>query len=273
MTNKELKIEFSNLLARIKQTDFLKSDKILRRQYIYALRDLIRLLNNQISIDLSYWINIQVRLKAYIEIYQKEKIIDEIGIRELLTLILNGLDEYKLVGFNSSSFYEDEVKKLTEDIKEKSQEVNTYVDTVYDINNKSNEVQNLRLELDRLRKQLEIEKNNNLDRSTTSLHYYAELVKAQNKLNEKEKELREALEKKKELEVTRRELTEQQKLVAQYKAEQQKAKEKESAIENWKVKIKTAFGVLNDPINKLVDEHKRLEWLYNVYKWSSTVLV
>lgn len=178
-----------------------------------------------------------------------------------------------MVGFNSSSFYEDEVKKLTEDIKEKSQEVNTYVDTVYDINNKSNEVQNLRLELDRLRKQLEIEKNNNLDRSTTSLHYYAELVKAQNKLNEKEKELREALEKKKELEVTRRELTEQQKLVAQYKAEQQKAKEKESAIENWKVKIKTAFGVLNDPINKLVDEHKRLEWLYNVYKWSSTVLV
>lgn len=90
MTNKELKIEFSNLLARIKQTDFLKSDKILRRQYIYALRDLIRLLNNQINIDLSYWINIQVRLKAYIEIYQKEKIIDEIGIRELLTIILDG---------------------------------------------------------------------------------------------------------------------------------------------------------------------------------------
>lgn len=273
MTNKELKIEFSNLLARIKQTDFLKYNENLRIQYIEALRGIIKLLNNQTDVDLSYWVSVQVTLKTYINLYQKEKITEDVGIRELLTIILDGLDKYKLVGFNSSSFYEGEVKKLTEDIKEKSQEVNTYVDTVYDINNKSYEIENLRLELDRLRKQLEVEKNNNLDRSTTSLHYYAELVKTQNKLNEKEKELREALEKKKELEVTRRELTEQQKLVAQYKAEQQKAKEKESAIENWKVKIKTAFGVLNDPINRLVEEHKRLEWLYNVYKWSSAVLV
>lgn len=273
MTNIELKNEFSNLLSRIKQTDFLKNDEMLRRQYIYSLRDIIKLLSKQISIDLSYWINIQVRLKNYIEIYQKDNIIDEVGIRELLTLILDGLDKYKLFGFNSSSFYADEVKKLTEDIKEKSQEVNTYVDTVYDINNISNEIQNLRLELDRLRKQLEVEKNNNLDISTTSLHDYAELVRTQKKLTEKEKELIEALEKKKELEVLRRELSEQQRLVTQYKAEQQKAKEKESAIEDWKVKIKTAFGVLNDPINKLDKEHERLVWLYNVYKWASAFLV
>ena len=273
MTSIELKNVFSDLLSRIKQTDFLKNDEKLRRQYIYSLRDIIKLLSKQISIDLSFWINIQARLKNYIEIYQKENIIDEVGIRELLTLILFGLNKYKLLGFNSSSFYADEVKKLTEDIKEKSQEVNTYVNTVYDINNISNEIQNLRLELDRLRKQLEVEKNNNLDISTTSLHDYAELVRTQKKLTEKEKELIEALEKKKELDVLRRELSEQQRLVAQYKAEQQKAKEKESAIEDWKVKIETAFGVLNDPINKLDKEHERLVWLYNVYKWSSAALV
>lgn len=273
MTNIELKSVFSNILSRIKQTDFLKNDEILRRQYIYSLRDIIKLLSKQISIDLSYWINIQVRLKAYIDLYQKERIIDEVGIRELLTLILDGLDKYKFVGFNSSSFYEGEVKKLTEDMKEKSQEVKTYVDTVYDINNKSNEIKNLRLELDRLRKQLEVEKNNNLDRSTTSLRYYAELVRTQKKLTEKEKELIEALEKKKKLEVLRRELAEQQRLVAQYKAEQQKAKEKENAIEDWEKKIIIAFEDLREPINKLEKEHQRLVWLYDVYKWSSAFLV
>lgn len=273
MTNIELKNEFSNLLSRIKQTDFLKNDEMLRRQYIYSLRDIIKLLSKQISIDLSYWINIQVRLKNYIEIYQKDNIIDEVGIRELLTLILDGLDKYKLFGFNSSSFYEGEVKKLTEDMKEKSQEVKAYFDTVYDINNKSNEIKNLRLELDRLRKQLEVEKNNNLERSTTSLRYYAELVKTQKKLTEKEKELIEALEKKKELEVLRRELAEQQRLVAQYKAEQQKAKEKESAIKDWEKKIIIAFEDLNEPINKLEKEHERLVWLYDVYKWASAILV
>lgn len=273
MTTKELRIEFSRLLNRIKLTGFLTYNNQLRIQYIEALRKIIKLLSNQTDVDLSYWINIQVRLKAYVDLYQKEKIIEKVGIEELLTLILDGLDKYKLVGFNSSSFYEGEVKKLTKDIKEKSQEVNTYVNTVFDINNKSYEIENLRLELDRLRKQLEIEKNNNLDISTTSLHNYAELVRTQNELNEKEKELREALEKKKELEVLKRELSEQQKLVAQYKLEQQKAKEKESAIEDWKVKIKTAFGVLNDPINKLTEEHNRLVWLYNIYKKSSIGLV
>lgn len=262
MTNIELKNEFSNLLSRIKQTDFLKNDEMLRKQYIYSLRDIIKLLSKQISIDLSYWINIQVRLKAYIDLYQKEKITEDVGIRELLKIILEALDDDKLAGLNSSGFYEGEVERLTQNIKNKSQEIGSYSDTIFDINNKSNEIKNLRLELDRLRKQLEIEKNNNLDISTTSLHNYAELVRTQNELNEKEKELREALEKKKELEVLKRELSEQQKLVAQYKLEQQKAKEKESAIEDWKVKIKTAFGVLNDPINKLTEEHNRLVWLY-----------
>lgn len=273
MTNIELKNEFSNLLSRIKQTDFLKNDEMLRKQYIYSLRDIIKLLSKQISIDLSYWINIQVRLKAYIDLYQKEKITEDVGIRELLKIILEALDDDKLAGLNSSGFYEGEVERLTQNIKNKSQEIGSYSDTIFDINNKSNEIKNLRLELDRLRKQLEIEKNNNLDISTTSLHNYAELVRTQNELNEKEKELREALEKKKELEVLKRELSEQQKLVAQYKLEQQKAKEKESAIEDWKVKIKTAFGVLNDPINKLTEEHNRLVWLYDIYKKSSIGLV
>ena len=273
MTTKELRIEFNHLLSRVKHTDFLTYNNSLRIQYIDTLRKIIKLLNNQTDVDLSYWINVKVKLKAYIDLYQKEKIRDEFGIIELLNSIVETLNNGRQETLNSYSFYEGEVKKLTEDIKEKSQEVNTYVDTVYDINSKSNEIKNLRLELDRLRKQLEVEENNNLDRSTTSLRYYAELVKTQNKLNEKEKELREALEKKKELEILRRELTEQQKLVAQYKLEQQKAKEKESAIENWKVKIKTAFEALKEPINKLNEEHNRLVWLYDIYKKSSIGLV
>lgn len=55
--------------------------------------------------------------------------------------------------------------------------------------------------------------------------------------------------------------------------EKETVEKQNEAINNWKTKISDAFKGLEEPINKLVEEHKRLEWLYNVYKWSSVALV
>lgn len=55
--------------------------------------------------------------------------------------------------------------------------------------------------------------------------------------------------------------------------EKETVEKQNEAINNWKTKISDAFKGLEEPINRLVEEHKRLEWLYNVYKWSSAVLV
>lgn len=57
------------------------------------------------------------------------------------------------------------------------------------------------------------------------------------------------------------------------KADKETVEKQNEAINNWKTKITDAFRGLEGPLNRLVDEHKRLEWLYNVYKWSSAVLV
>lgn len=62
-------------------------------------------------------------------------------------------------------------------------------------------------------------------------------------------------------------------LIEKYKFEIEQNKKRDDAINNWKNKISEAFKGLEGPLNRLVDEHKRLEWLYNVYKWSSAALV
>lgn len=62
-------------------------------------------------------------------------------------------------------------------------------------------------------------------------------------------------------------------IVKKYEVELEKNKKRDDAINNWKNKISEAFKGLEGPLNRLVDEHKRLEWLYNVYKWSSAALV
>lgn len=62
-------------------------------------------------------------------------------------------------------------------------------------------------------------------------------------------------------------------LVKKYKIELEENRKRDDAINNWKNKISEAFKGLEGPLNRLVDEHKRLEWLYNVYKWSSAILV
>ena len=62
-------------------------------------------------------------------------------------------------------------------------------------------------------------------------------------------------------------------IVKKYEIELEKNRQRDDAINNWKIKISDAFKGLEEPINRLVEEHKRLEWLYNVYKWSSAALV
>lgn len=55
--------------------------------------------------------------------------------------------------------------------------------------------------------------------------------------------------------------------------EKEAVEKQNDAIDNWKNKISEAFNGLEEPINRLNDEHTRLIWLYNVYKWSSAILV
>lgn len=271
MTNKELKIEFSNLLARIKQTDFLKYNENLRIQYIEALRWIIKLLNNQTDVDLSYWVSVQVTLKTYIDLYQKEKITEDVGIRALLNSITDVLAKYGQGYLNSSAFYEKEVGKLTEIIKKNSKVADSYDRVVKYIADKAREINDLKYELEQAKQQLENEKTKNKGRSSDERE--AELTDLQNKLAATKGELRKAQERKTELENLKVELANQKKLVEQYKSELQKAKEKENAIENWEEKIKNAFNGLKGPISRLQAECDRLEFLYQLYAFISLLVI
>ena len=271
MTNIELKIEFSNLLSRIKQSDFLKYDERLRIQYIGALRRIIKLLNNQIDVDLSFWINVQVRLKAYFDLYIKEKIIEDFGIRALFSSIMDAFVKYEQGNLNSSAFYEKEVDKLTENIKKNSNVEYRYSRVVKYIADKVKEISDLKDDLEQTKRQLEEEKAKNKGKKLDELE--AELTNLKNKLAATKGELSKAQERKTELEYLKVELVNQKKLVEQYKSELQKAKEKESAIENWEDKIKNAFSALKVPISRLETECNRLEYLYFIYAFISVLVI
>ena len=273
MTNKELRIEFSNLLARIKQTDFLINHSELRTRYIYALRKINKILNDNSDIDLSFWISVEVRLKYYVDIYQKHKTIEEVGVKDLLNIILEALEKDETKGINSSNFYEAKVKELTKSIEKDSKATNDYLRIVNYIDHKSIELEELKRELEQANKKLEEEKRKNSAKRLTELKSYEEYSRLLNELNEAKHKLIEAQEKKKELEGLKKSLEEQKKLATRYKLELEKAKEKENAIENWKTKISDAFKGLKIPIDRLEKEHQRLKSLYNIYKWASSALV
>lgn len=271
MINIELKNEFSNLLSRIKQTDFLKYDERLRIQYIGALRRIIKLLNNQTDVDLSFWINVQVMLKAYIDLYQKEKITEDVGIRTLLSSIMDAFVKSEQGNLNSSAYYEKEVDKLTEIIKKNSKVADSYNRVVGYIADKTKEINELKYELEQTNRQLEEEKAKNKGKKLDELE--AELTNLKNKLAATKGELSKAQERKTELEYLKVELVNQKKLVEQYKSELQKAKEKESAIENWEDKIRNAFSALKVPISRLETECNRLEYLYFIYAFISVLVI
>lgn len=271
MINIELKNEFSNLLSRIKQTDFLKYDERLRIQYIGALRRIIKLLNNQTDVDLSFWINVQVMLKAYIDLYQKEKITEDVGIRTLLSSIMDAFVKSEQGNLNSSAYYEKEVDKLTEIIKKNSKIADSYNRVVGYIADKTKEINELKYELEQTNRQLEEEKAKNKGKKLDELE--AELTNLKNKLAATKGELSKAQERKAELEYLKVELVNQKKLVEQYKSELQKAKEKESAIENWEDKIRNAFSALKVPISRLETECNRLEYLYFIYAFISVLVI
>lgn len=271
MTNKELRIEFSNLLARIKQTDFLKYNERLRIQYIEALRGIVKLLNSQTDVDLSYWSSVQVRLKAYIDLYQKEKITEDVGIRALLSSIIVAFEKNEQSYLNSSAFYKKEVDKLTENIKKNSKITYSYARVVKYIADKTKEINDLKDELERVKQQLEKEKTKNQDEILKKLE--AKFANLQKKLAATKEELGKAQERKTELENLKIELVNQKKLAEQYKLELQKAKEKENAIENWENKIKNAFHALKVPISRLETECRRLESLYNIYAFISVLVI
>lgn len=68
-------------------------------------------------------------------------------------------------------------------------------------------------------------------------------------------------------------ILELQSTIETLKSEKETVEKQNEAINNWKNKISEAFRGLETPISRLNDEHKRLVWLYNVYKWSSIALV
>lgn len=273
MTNKELKLEFSNLLARIKQSDFLKQNDKYREKYIYAIRKIIRLLDSEANFDLSFWISVFFRLKENIDLYQKERKIDTVGVDELLNIIFHAIEDNEINSLNSSNFYEAEVNKLTEKIKKNSNVTDNYIRTVHYIDEKEREISKLKEELEFIKKQLEEEKEKGLAKSLKDLKTYATYIELKEELSKTKKDLNEAKAKKEELEDLKNEIGKQKKLVEQYKSELQKAKEKESAIENWEKKIKDAFNGLKGPISRLQAECDRLEFLYQLYAFISLLVI
>ena len=164
---------------------------------------------------------------------------------------------------------------------------NAYENTIALLNEKLKESQTRTVSLLELNKQLSkaVKDKKYIEEKLQILHSKLKAGEGENEeLKKKNSELTEELNKlnmliesyrqeKHRLTALQLEVDKMNELVKKYKIELEENRKRDDAINNWKNKISEAFKGLEGPLNRLVDEHKRLEWLYNVYKWSSAVLV
>lgn len=180
------------------------------------------------------------RLNSFLHEYKKDN-------RELNPLeksnILNNLDyliklcqERSHIGYNTERYYEDKIENLKETIK------NLY-DKKKTENHSSSDVFTMKQDNENLQKQ----NDENLQKQNDDLR---------DKLQELNKKIENA-----------------QNLIKQYEFEKEESQKRDDAIKNWKNKISDAFKGLQIPINKLKQEHERLEILYKIYKQASITLV
>lgn len=119
-----------------------------------------------------------------------------------------------------------------------------------------------------------IEAMNSLNNSYNTEQYYQTEIKKQKGIIDKYSKQLEELKKDSEDKIKlEQDLENAKQMLKKYENELENNKKRDDAINNWNNKISLAFKGLEEPIDRLNDEHKRLIWLYNVYKWSSIGLV
>lgn len=264
--------KIDHYINEIKNIDLIYVQKIITR--LYSLKQLLYSSVCQYIFDLENEIDkIFILMENLIPLYKNnefdslKKMSDEIlTILDRIVLERNNIAHHNNITYNTDTYYENVIKTLNEKLHDSQNQI----ESLMVLNSKLSRVAEDKIiiekEIKELQKKLEVgngvnreleQKNavltNQLDRLNDIIAHYNQekdkLIALQNE-NERINDI-----------------------VKKYEVELEKNKKRDDAINNWKNKISEAFKGLEGPLNRLVDEHKRLEWLYNVYKWSSAALV
>lgn len=231
------------------------------------------------SID-SYIYDIENRIKTIfvfmdnlILFYKNNKFesLNQIGddIISILNEIIserNNIIHNRDVAYNTDSYYKSIIKTLNEKLNDSQEKISSLEELNKKLSRVADDKVIIEKEIGELQKKLELSGgvNRELEKQNSVLS---------NQLNRLNGLIEHYNEEKEKIEILQKENDRINDIVKKYETELEKSKQRDDAINNWKNKISEAFKGLEGPLNRLVDEHKRLEWLYNVYKWSSTVLV
>lgn len=190
-------------------------------------------------------------------------------IKEILRIIehaINICDSKDDVSYNTDSYYENTIALLNEKLKESQTRTVSLIELNKQLSKAVKDKKYIEEKLQILHSKLKAGEGENEELKKKN----SELTEELNKLNMLIESYRQE---KHRLTALQLEVDKMNELVKKYKIELEENRKRDDAINNWKNKISEAFKGLEGPLNRLVDEHKRLEWLYNVYKWSSAVLV
>ena len=170
------------------------------------------------------------------------------------------------VSYNTDSYYKNIIASLNEELKESQTRTASLLELNEQLSKAVEHKKSIEEKLLFLHSKLKVGEGENEELKKKN----SELTEELNKLNMLIESYRQE---KHRLTALQLEVDKMNELVKKYKIELEENRKRDDAINNWKNKISEAFEGLEGPINSLVEEHKRLEWLYNVYKWSSAVLV
>lgn len=178
----------------------------------------------------------------------------------------NNIVHNRVAAYNTDSYYKNIIKTLNEKLNDSQEKINSLEELNKKLSRAADDKIIIEKEIGELQKKLELSGgvNRELEKQNSVLS---------NQLNRLNGLIEHYNEEKEKLEILQKENDRINDVVRKYETELEKSKQREDAINNWKNKISAAFRGLEGPINRLVEEHKRLEWLYNVYKWSSAALV
>lgn len=178
----------------------------------------------------------------------------------------NNIIHNRDVAYNTDSYYKGIIKALNEKLNDSQEKISSLEELNKKLSRVADDKVIIEKEIGELQKKLELSGgvNRELEKQNLVLS---------NQLNRLNGLIEHYNEEKEKIEILQKENDRINDIVKKYETELEKSKQRDDAINNWKNKITDAFKGLEGPLNRLVDEHKRLEWLYNVYKWSSAVLV
>lgn len=172
----------------------------------------------------------------------------------------NNIVHNSVAAYNTDSYYKNIIKTLNEKLNDYQEKINSLEELNKKLSRAADDKIIIEKEIGELQKKLELSGgvNRELEKQNSVLS---------NQLNRLNGLIEHYNEEKEKLEILQKENDRINDVVRKYETELEKSKQREDAINNWKNKISAAFRGLEGPINRLVEEHKRLEWLYNVYKW------